>query len=165
MSLIETTTPQKQKEFDGRKQDHGDAAQKKQHVETFYYETKREAEAKKDKALLREALSDTDPYDLRSLTPAQLEAEADKLLGESEVAYSSEIPKDQELVDVIHELDPDAPIDYDNDGFLTEADFGIKSKWEIGREMARRVTLDSDYDHDDNGDSDYMSPIRIKNKL
>ena len=160
MSLIETV-PQKQKEYDNRKQDHGDAAQKKQHVGNFYNETKHEAVVKHDKVLLREGLSEEN-INYAFMTPRQLEAEADKMLGESVLVASTSSKVEEPLEPEQEENDG---IDYDNDGFLTEADFGIKSKWEIRREMARRVTLDADYDQDDTGDNDLESPMNVRNRL
>ena len=46
----------------------------------------------------------------------------------------------------------------------TEVEFGVKSKREINRELARRATLDPATD-DDIGDDDYHTPIRIRTHL
>jgi len=52
----------------------------------------------------------------------------------------------------------------DQSALPTEVEFGVRSKREITREMARRATLDPSED-DDYGDSDYSTPIRIRNRL
>ncbi len=163
MSIIETA-PQKSKEYNKRPQDHGDAAQYKHFNRYKPYRTldeQRMAFAKRDQESFNAGLKDT-AGDYLSMTPAQLEAEADKILDEKALVFSTATLPENSL---IVEEDDDDVIDYDNDGFLTEADFGIKSKHEIGREMARRVTLDPDYDEDDTGDNDYTSPIHIRNRL
>lgn len=157
MSLIETA-PQKQKEYDPRKQDHGDAATKHQHIrDTFDQIRSRHKVEKDDARMLRSELNEVGT-DYTSMTPSEREAVANDILGEAPLlAYSSE-PLETTL-----EAHDDEP--YGEDRFATEADFGIKSKYEIARAMARRVTLDVAYDEDDNGDDDYAVPVHIKNRL
>lgn len=148
MSLIETTI-QKPKEYSEktiRKQDHGDAAEQRDIASRRWYVEPYDLRGRKiaEDEHLHDALAEAQAYD--DMTPEQLEAEADTLLAEA--------PEDG--VDDTYTI-PDT--------FPTEAEFGLKSKHEIGREMARRVTLDVSYDEDDNGDSDYTVPVHIKNRL
>lgn len=171
MSLIESA-PQKQKEYDPRKQDHGDAAEQRGHVhEDFFGDKKREAFAKSDAHQMKLDMRDTEPQE--GLTSEELEAAANIILGEeptlsysSEDAYVEADPVDQDPDD---DYDPDNPDGEENldetDPFATEAQLGLKSKHEIARAMARRVTLDVDFDDDDDGDSDYAVPVHIKNRL
>ena len=62
--------------------------------------------------------------------------------------------------------DIEGAIDINQDGFLTEADLGLRSKREIAKLMAQRATLDPDFDsNDDMGDSDFGSHIRFRTRL
>ncbi len=153
MSTIETFSPQKSKEYDGRKQDHGDAAQRKGHEYEYPSEIKydRRGIESHSKQLLKSDLSELD-IDYASMSPAELEAEADDMLKEYSTGATTAEVSDDEYT-------------HYQDFFPTEAELGVKSKHEIGREMARRVTLDVDYEDDDTGDSDYHIPVRIKNRL
>jgi hypothetical protein len=156
MSLIESA-PQKQKTYDGRKQDHGDAAQQNGIDRGPRFEGSRARSGLERQAdqLLKDALSDTE-LDYSLLTPDQLDTETD------------EFPKEYHTVSERHdhpeEDEDDEPTPY-QDFFPSEAELGVKSKHEIQREMGRRVTLDVAYEDDDNGDSDYHVPVRIKNRL
>lgn len=217
--MIEKIQPQKTKEFTGKKQDHGDAAQRRGHGGPSFWEAKydRRIDAKLENEQIKTALTD-EVVDYDSMSSAELESEADKLLGleaedtyyeslevSDEAAEESEEASDGEITNLeeaykylvaerddlikqypsafgaravemnkeINELDQqiaaitgmamEAVQDFDL--FATEADFGVKSKSEISRLMARRVTLDPEFEHDDDGDSDFASPVRIKNRL
>ncbi len=179
MSTIEIA-PQKSKEFSNRKQDHGDAAEQRGHrwVRLYKNEVKdglyADIKSEKDTEHLKSALDDTSvDYAAMSFAKrsAALEAAANKILNDndSELVYSTMATPDQEQPDIedytsVIEDDLREGVNLKTTGF-TEADFGVKSKHEIGREMARRVQIDVAFEDDDNGDSDYGSPIRVKNRL
>jgi hypothetical protein len=99
-----------------------------------------------------------------------LEADRNALIDAQEYA---DMETEAELVSKIQALDARAEqieekvmdiLQY-QDTFATEAELGLKSKSDIRKEMARRVTLDVEYDDDDNGDSDYSIPVRIRSRL
>jgi hypothetical protein len=223
MTLIETKI-QKSKEFNPQKQDHGDAAEQQGHLKhsPFYEERTRQKRDKKYAEHFQVELND-DGTIHESMTvaqrEAQLEAEADKLLGittekgpallkasdellrsvvdtaqEGEVAdlldqYEALHTERAQLLDTLMDDDTLSAIDtqakikaieiqlesiegevidtvqYAQDNFATEAELGIKTKHEFVRAMARRVTQDVSYEDDDDGDSDYHVPVRIKNRL
>lgn len=218
MSLIDIA-PQKPKEYDNRKQDHGDAAMerelaKRRDDRADPYDLR--GRKRKDEEHLRTELAHRD--DFTDITPEALEAAADEILGESHTEepallkasqdilskitnpsdeavvgdlldeYRSLIAERLELLEDIETVDAETATDRAlqaraiedraeaieeeimetlsyQDGFPTEAELGLKSKREIGKEMARRVTLDIAYDEDDTGDSDYSVPVHIKNRL
>ena len=164
MSIIESSL-QKQKEYDGRKQDHGDAASQKGHFKDKYEATfdHRAAEKKLDEHLRLSLDEATDLY--KQVTPEELEAAADAILDEF---YDDGFPVEGIDAGDYFGYDDDAEdaVDINQDGFLTEADLGLRSKHEIAKLMAQRATLDPDFDrYDDMGDSDYDSHIRIRTRL
>ncbi|MGV9002077.1 MAG: hypothetical protein ACOH18_03955 [Candidatus Saccharimonadaceae bacterium] len=171
MSTIEFS-PQRQKEFKPRTQDHGDAASRRGHEGSFRDPWEIKGAVQKDKEHLVAAFEDTydgvelmTSEDIASMSPSQLEGEANKILRRAFTSESDEF-KAPEPPSMLEEEEPDVVVDFDQDGFLTEADFDIKSKHEIARLMARRVTLDPDFDrYDDTGDSDYTSHIHIRRQL
>lgn len=159
MSLTELA-PQKSKEYNDhniRKQDHGTAAEQKALRQSPYGEERRESTRKKAEAEhLNLHLSEAD-YAL--LTDTQRDTIADTLLDDepdwaNELVYSSEG----------HMVEDDSYIDPADLYYPTEAELGLKTRHEIGKEMARRVTLDVAYDEDDRGDSDYSVPVHINNR-
>ena len=164
MSTIEVT-PQKQKEYDGRKQDHGDAASQKGHFKDRYEASfdRRAAEKKLDEQL---HLSLDEAVDLHKwVTAEELEAAADAILDE---LYDDGFPVEEiEAGDYFgYDDDIEGAIDINQDGFLTEADLGLRSRHEISKLIAQRATLDVDFDrYDDMGDSDFDSHIRIRTRL
>lgn len=158
MSTIEISL-QSQKPYNGQKQDHGDAASRKGRGRDFYEEGYgRRAKVKKDAEQLRVALSDA-WGDYEAMTSTQLERAADEILNETAIDEPSE------SIPVSYEDTEEDVIEVNHDDFLTEADLGIRSKREIQKQMARRVTLDPDFDFDDIGDDDYNLPVRIKARL
>jgi hypothetical protein len=164
MSLIESA-PQKQKHFDNRKQDHGDAAQYTEDAHpqnSWYAELQRQSKEKSAKDQFKDAILDA----FETMTPAELEREANALLGEDPVntldGMSFETAKgshdesfDEEELEARRIADP----------FATESEYGVKSRSEIRNALARRATLDAELDNDDHGDDDFDSPIRIKTRL
>jgi hypothetical protein len=159
MTLIEST-PQTRKHYDERTQDHGDASQKGQHeYDVIYRDKSRRAVEKSDDLYFTDAVNEvfaTQSPDYLTMSPDELEAEASELLGDTGMYTVGESEYDG--TDVF-----DEPTPY-QDRFPTEAEYGVKSRKEIANKLARLATLDPDYD-DDNGDDDYASPIRIRNKL
>ncbi|MFZ1302083.1 MAG: hypothetical protein WAQ27_05950 [Candidatus Microsaccharimonas sp.] len=142
MTIIETA-PQKSKEYTKQK-DHGTKANKRV-GEDSYWDKKadRAGIVNQDKELLTSALNEY----YRGMSAEELEAEADYILG------------------IADEGDSEYTITSSNqDRFITEAELGLDSKADIRRKMAERATLDPRAD-DDDGDSDYASPIRITNRL
>ena len=178
MTLMQTETLQKPKiRYEGSRQDHGTAAQRHGHdYDRWIKEVEGEYDSRglalKDKELISEAYSDDgsvspDLFDISAfdMNADQLEAAADAILGEPS-QYSTHTPETptsyEEYTGYFDEYTEDELDAFEaRDAFLTEADFGIRSKHEIGREMARRVTLDVAYDEDDNGDGDFHIPVHI----
>ena len=159
MSLIESA-PQKQKTFNPKSQDHGDASQRKGiNRDIWSTELERHAKDRNEQRQFKKAVAEA-TIDYESMTPAQLEAAASKLLAETADAY-----EEWPILDSFAELDQ--PDDEPNEipPFITEAELGLRDKHEIKNEMAKRVMLDHEHDQDDRGDSDFNSPIRIKNRL
>ena len=140
MNTLEIT-PQKQKQYDGRKQDHGDAAQKREHHKVYdsFFEKKydRRGILKKDAEIEIAALQD--------MSYEELEAEADKILIENQ------------------EEDAEESTEY-QDFFPTEAEYGIDSRHEVRLKLAKQATLDT-YGDDEVADSTYANPVRIRNRL
>ena len=133
--------PQKQKQFDNRKQDHGDAAEQRGHKNNNdVYENKydRRVLSKVDRELYRVALQD--------MNYEQLEAEADKIIAENE-----------------EEEDEPESTEY-QDYFPKEAELDIKSKHEIHKEKASQATLDPRED-DEVPDSTFGSSMRVRGRL
>jgi len=218
MSLIETA-PQKHKSYN-EKQDHGDAAERKGHHKAVHDNgIQRKVFAKVEDDQFKQAIADAEA-DYYSMDSAALEAEADKILGETSqdlelpalLKASDEILKavadsvdaaeasslieeyrdvyverqeildridgesnetaleltalEQSLREHLESIEEDL-IDIVNsqDTFPTEAEYGVRSKREIRDKLARLATEDSDYTEDDDGDPDYGSAIRIKNRL
>lgn len=159
MTLIEST-PQTRKKYDERSQDHGDAGQKGQHeYDSVYRDISRRAVEKSEAQYFEEAVNEVfenQPADYSAMSPSQLEAEADMLLGDT-----GSYTVGESEADTYKEVD-DEPTPY-QDRFPTEAEYGVKSRKEIAHKLARLATLDTEND-DDNGDDDYASPIRIKNR-
>lgn len=152
---------QKPKEFDGVKQDHGDAGTQVTRLSDDGRDWMRRGPVKKAAEMLQADLTDTD---YRALSSAQRDKVADKLLGG--VPYSTSTPTPEVSVD---ELDVDLSDEeddtlHDHEPFPTEGQLGLDSKHDIKKAMARRVTLDPGED-DDHGDSDFNSHIRIRNRL
>lgn len=139
MNTLEIT-PQKQKQFDDRKQDHGDAAQKKEHHKTYdsFFEKKydRRGILKKDAEIEIAALQD--------MSYEELEAEADKILIENQ------------------EEDAEESTEY-QDFFPTEAELGLDSKHEIRHKLARVATGDP-FEDDEVADSTFGNAMRITNR-
>ena len=139
MNTLEIT-PQKQKHFDGRKQDHGDAAQKKEHHKAYdsFFEKKydRRGILKKDAEIEIAALQD--------MSYEELEAEADKILIENQ------------------EEDAEESTEY-QDFFPTEAELGLDSKHEIRHKLARVATGDP-FEDDEVADSTFGNAMRITNR-
>ncbi len=168
--------PQRQKSFDGRKQDHGDAA-----TQTLdrgkdpwdYYHGSR----LKEKVHLD--LAEQDALDAYHPSSAELEAAADKLLQESNNiladndAYEAHLAafgaatepgvvpgaEDEPTEDDYYTEDDEVDTHY----YPTEVDLGIPTRQEIRRRMARRVTLDV-FDDDDDGDDGFAVPVHINRK-
>ena len=140
MNTLEIT-PQKQKQFDDRKQDHGDAAEQKgrrndvDDLSENKYD--RRAISKADKELYRVALQDMN-YDQR-------EAEADRILAENK-----------------EEEDEPESTEY-QDFFPTEAELGLDSKHEIRHKLARVATGDP-FKDDEVVDSTFGNAMRITNR-
>jgi len=219
MSTIENqNVPQKQKSYKKYSQDHGDAAQNVVHRQSEFFTDKTlQATLKKETEFHQAGLADA--LDYQSMTPSELETEADRLLGEpstehpsvvesarkaleeARASYDGEsvgdlIDKHQALLNqreallnyidedekdygntldiqaLIREIEAELAVieedavemNNDQSALPTEVEFGVRSKREITREMARRATLDPGED-DDYGDSDYTTPIRIRNRL
>ena len=160
MSMIEAT-PQRQKHYDGRKQDHGDAAEQRGRTRDRYEEEyDRRAINKKDEEYLRISLNDIEAAYEGAEPEEELDALLDNYLG---AASDEDI---EEYNDALNEeYDDEGKYDANVDGFLTEADLGLKSRHEITKKMARRVTLDPEFGYDDDDDSDLDSPIRIRYRL
>ena len=167
MSLIETA-PQKSTKYNGRKQDHGDAAEQQGHFRDSYWDKKMDHSGinKREAEHLKLAMAEIE--DFTSFTPAQLEAAANSLLGESPQeaeSFTTQSPDDEYLgyFDEYSEDELDAI--EEKDRFYTEAELGLKSKHEIRKHLARSATIDVEFDGDDTGDSTYNIPVRIKNRL
>ena len=140
MNTLEIT-PQKQKQYDGRKQGHGDAAQKKEHQKVYdsFFEKKydRRGILKKDAEIEIAALQD--------MSYEELEAEADKIINDAQEENDAE------------------PTEY-QDFFPSEAEYGIDSRHEVRLKLAKQATLDT-YGDDEVADSTFANPIRIRNRL
>jgi len=143
MNTLEIT-PQKQKQFDSRKQDHGDAAEQRGHfkADDSFFEKKydRRGNLKKDAEIKIAALED--------MSYQELEAEANKILLENE-------EKD--------EADAEDSTEY-QDFFPSEAEYGVDSKHEVRVKLAKQATLDT-FGDDEVADSTFANPIRIRNRL
>lgn len=162
MSLIESA-PQKPKKFDGRKQDHGDAHTQGQHFRDTYEQIKSRQKVERNRGMLLTSELNEAGEDYSSMTPRELEEATDRLLDLAafpETSWSSHGALGAESDDE-YPIEPTAT----SDRLLTEAELGVRSKHDIRNEMARRVTLDVDYEDDDNGDSDYNIPVHIRNRL
>jgi hypothetical protein len=166
MSLIE----QAPKTYNNRKQDHGDAAEQKGHrKDTFEpgYDTR--GQAKHEAHLLTTALTDIDEPNYQSMSYAALEAEADKILQESALYSTTSSPQyipSSETAAHPYNGGEDEDIESYLDEFPSEAEVEQLSKKRIREMLARRATLDSEYDdEDDHGDNYYGSAIIIKNRL
>lgn len=160
MSMIEAT-PQRKKNFDGRKQDHGDAAEQKGHYSDFYEDgfDRRMSEKRNDEQL-RVSMHDSLEYG------TTVPPEDEYLLSLKDAYDNNEEYEDDDTDEELNSVfDIDAfDVDNTDDRFITPEDLGLKSRREIGKLMARRVTLDPEFDReDDEGDSDYPSPLRIHN--
>lgn len=222
MSLIETETPKRNKNYNPNIQDHGTSGTENGHrfkPHRWNKNFNQGPKATADKEHLRLNFEEMTDQDLESLSSKQLSAMADEILGETPInlnsdpvySLSSELIKitedtpdateAQELVDQYSELYEtrevllskieEAPFDEasrlsdevtvlngklstieaqvyeisDNQNrFPSEAELGVKSKRQIRKALAEQATgyLDPD---DDNGDSDFNSPMRIRNRL
>lgn len=152
MSLIENA-PQKHKSYN-EQQDHGSAAEQKgHHKATFDDELQRKTFERDQEDQFKKALAEAQ-VKYRPLSPAALEAEANRLLDESTFKLPSLI-EEGDAIDFVENVD----------SFATETEYDLKSKKQIRDRLARQATLDIDYDKDDNGDSDYGSAIHVKNRL
>lgn len=161
MTTIEHA-PQRPKTFDGRKQDHGDAAT--QTLDRLTDPWDRRGATIKEKVHLELSLQDV--ADAYGLSSDELEAAADELLyGPIETPYTTETslaPQVEVKVEIDADFDDEDLIDRNGDGFLTEADFGVRSRQQVRRLIAQRATLDHEFGYDDNGDDDFDSHIRIR---
>lgn len=216
MSMIE----QKQKEFDNRKQDHGDAAQRQGRFTKpdWAVSYERRVDGKRDQENIKTALTD-ELFDDLEPTATELQTDEDAMSGMTEVLMSdlfqesdeaheadeeanyddesttyledafnelsdlrAELVRDyskasgpeaQAIIAKILELDQqiesiagEVPEEVEEDQpYFTEADFGVKSRHEINHKLAKQATLDPEFSDDDDGDSDFNSHIRIKNRL
>lgn len=149
MTTMEKPQSKKAKKFNfSGTQDHGDAAQRKGHqADGYYWETRYDQRGKinADKTYLKEVIRDglTDEP-----TPAELEAEADRILAEAGAgALVTEYTKKVEV------LPKSVPT-------LNEA--GGRTSTEVRKSMARAATLDA-FEDDDFGDYNGSSHIRISN--
>lgn len=179
MTEIKTTTlertPQTPKKFDGRKQDHGDAAQQRGHDKPNFWEKKFDDRGimNAEKSRLLDALSNTDKHH-ELMGRAEREALADSMLeffgpsdelSEYTVLSSKYKPDVPVRIFVDDESDDSEEIPVHHlDNFPTEAEFGVKSKKAVRDAMADRATLGYDPDSDP-GDDDFSSPIHITNRL
>lgn len=161
MSIIEIA-PQKEKTYDNRKQDHGDAASRRGHYKDLYEESfdqrgRKKRDAESLKAAFQDDMSEIDDF-YQPTTPAQLEAEADKILANKPEETATEIVVDYE--------EDDEPVEVHHYEHPTVENFDLPSRHEIRKRMAQRATLDPEFDSEgDDGDSDYASPIRIRTRL
>lgn len=163
MSLTIETAPQKQKEYNDhnvRKQDHGGRQSgPRQSPNSEARNEKLRAQADRDHIQVELGQFSLGDTEYARLTDAQRDAITDSMLDglvPDELVYSSD--------EHLKELD-DSDLEPAELYYPSEAELGLKSRREIGQEMARRVTLDVDYEDDDNGDSDYNVPVRIRNRL
>ena len=163
MSIIEST-PQMQKEYDGRKQDHGDAASRKGRFKDMYEaEFDRRADKKRLEEHLRQSLSEAESV-YEHMTATELETATNSMLGEYADDFADHF--DFEYSEESADEEVESAIDINQDGFLTEADLGLRSKHEIAKLMAQRGTLDPDfYRYYDMVYSYFNSHIRIRKRL
>ncbi|USN96531.1 MAG: hypothetical protein H6797_05720 [Candidatus Nomurabacteria bacterium] len=131
-----------------RTQDHGDAGQRKGHIDQGYWENQWEQRGliNKDKAYLKEVIRDgLDDY-YAQMSPSELEQEADRILREAEQPEAES-----------------ASEHLNNDTYPTIAEVGGRTDKEIRASLARAATLDT-FEEDDFGDYNGDSHIKIRNR-
>lgn len=130
------------------KQEHGTAAGSKGHEDFGFFENKWIMRASVNQ--LKGSLDSDINYGLddyySGMNSEQLEQEADRILRDAD---ENDV-RDAHIVSVSDELP-------------TVAEFGKRTKREVRKQLARNATLDI-YEHDDFGDYDGDSHIRITNR-